>query len=255
MGSRTVSIVEVHWFFAPGAVPPTSSVLLEAAQRSMPGLIPTRFGAADPPPHQVKGDLTEFEEYWSERAAEEWGASAQWIGSSGVYHAVMRFPDRRATPGAPDSGHLQVEIDLGGVASDPDRLVDVLVAVAEAGSAIYACAYVLRGWTMSGSTLMMNVFTSEQAPVPGLRWVGIPAGAAWLSWYGAAYSEVLRGLIMPPAIPTETGLLVRSAREPQTMDEALLSLPALPEELLAQRKDPRFFATTPAERAAFIPDF
>jgi hypothetical protein len=255
--ARNVTVVELHWFFAPATAPETSSKVLDAGRPSMPGLTPTRFGAADPPPNRVDGDLSKFAAYWSERAAEDWGASAIWIGTSGVLYASMHFPDRRIRPTEGRAvGHLMVHVNLEAVASDPDRIAHLLIAIAETGPAIYACAYVLRGWSVSGSVLSMNVFTSEEAPIPGGgRWVGIPAGAPWLSWYGEAYSAVLEGLIRPRAMPTKTGLLVRTGREPQTMDEALAHLPNLPDELLAQRKDPRFFATTPTEPAAFIPEF
>jgi hypothetical protein len=255
--ARDVTVVEMHWFFAPGAVPATSSAVLEAARHLVPGLVPTRFGAGDPPPNRVDGDLRKFEAYWSERSAEDWGASAVWIGSGGVLYASLQFPDRRIRPTEGRAvGQLTAHLDLETFASDPDRVAHLLVAVAEKGPAIYACAYVLRGWSVSGSVLSMNVFTSEEAPVPGRgRWVGIPAGAPWLSWYGRAYSAVLEPLIGQWATPTAAGLLVRTGREPQTMDEALANLPNLPDELLAQRRDPRFYATTPTEPAALIPEF
>jgi hypothetical protein len=255
--TRTVSIIEMSWFFSPSAVPTTSSLILDAANRLLPAVLPTRFGMADPPPNRVDGRTELFDRYWAEQSAVDYGARTAWIGSSGAFYASMQFPDRRGTAAdqGPRMGHLRIDIDLKLADADPDGVTEFLVAIAEGGPAFYACAFVLRGWTMSGLVLSQNVFTSESAYIPGGdRWLGLPPGAPWLSWYGAGYASVLADLIGPYATPTQTGLLVRAAREPLTMDEALARLPALPDELLAQRKDPRFYATTPSEPAPFIPE-
>ena len=252
-----MSVIEMSWFFVPSAVPSTSSLVLDAARRWLPEVLPTRFGLADPPPNRVDGRLEVFERYWAEQAAVEYGAGAAWIGSRGAFYASMKFPNRRAMTAdqGPRMGYLQLYIDRDLAEADPGRVTEFFVAIAEGGPAFYACAFVLRDWTMSGLVLSENVFTSESSFVPGGdRWLGLPQGAPWLSWYGTAYASVLTELIRPYAMPTRTGLLVRAGREPLTMDEALTRLPALPDELLAQRKDPRFYATTPSEPALFIPE-
>ena len=107
---------------------------------------------------------------------------------------------------------------------------------------------------MSRGILLFNPQTSEDSLLPkGAPWIGIPPGSPWLAWFGPDYVPYVGPRAMDEGLGTGVGLLWRSHPAPATMDVAVANQPALPDELIATRPDPRFWGVPPSVPAVVIP--
>lgn len=80
---------------------------------------------------------------------------------------------------------------------------------------------------------------TESAPLPFTdRWMGLPAAATWLAWFGRPYADLVRATVAPfIREERDGGLLVRMAGEPVDGEQLADRFPPLPLQLIARRKD------------------
>jgi hypothetical protein len=249
-----VDILELTWFLAAAATPKTAATVMNTIGRLLPVALPVRFGPGDPPPEHAADNPGGFDAYWSGEFGKDWGGVVSWTGSGGAYQGFMRFPDRRHQQNAPGQaiGSLSLMLDLNTVRAAQATTEALFVELSDEIPAFYACGYVLQHWDVRRGVLSMNVYESETSPLPGGRvWIGIPPGAPLLSWFGPAYAPLVDGLLGDESLRSRIGLLHKASGTPDTPDDRAT---ALPDELLAQRPEPRFWAVAPSVPAVVIPE-
>jgi hypothetical protein len=248
-----IVVIELTWFVPVKSVPQTGGDLLATIDRDFPQARPVRFGMGDPPTFWMDREgAAEFEAEWSRRR--DSGFFIHWTGRRPFLDGSFAFPDLKTKdePGL-RCGRMQWYLDEAAVQVEPEPLVQAFAAIARDLEAFFGSAYRLEGWELRRNVLLQNVIDGQSSPMAaGPRWLGIPPGNPWLTWFGSAYTNVL-GPILADAGSSFGGTLVRRTVAPTGPDDPT-NLLAVPEELLARRRDPKFHAVAPSEPASSLPD-
>lgn len=247
-------VVEISCWIPAAGTPATADPLVSLLADIAPDFVPRRYGNGDPAPHKADRDGHGFAAYWTDKVAQ--GGIISWRGRPPALHASIFLPSPH--PAAPPSRECaRLLLD-----ADTERFPAMQAAALLSGlgsrfGCIYGSAWVLDGYRFRGGTLIWNLGGDEADEAHGSTWIGLPPTSPWLAWYGRAYAALVARAV--DGRPTGGGILAGHPEryaEPSryaSAAEAAKGGTYLPAELLARRKDARFWAVPPSIPAALIP--
>lgn len=224
----------LEWYFADSGRDEAQR-FLELIGEVRPEARPTRFGPHEPLAHKLTDPdgAAVFADEWQENWWFFWKAKQPVFGGS-----MGRSPERDEPPGERRKAQLAIDINATKIADDLeacDRAVELFARVADELGAFFGAGYVTRGVLAGSRGAQWYGQGTESFSfdwINGPWWLGLPAKATWLCWFGKPYRAEVAGSLDGAAVERGTGLLVRLGPRPMDSDEVRDLAPDLPPDLL-----------------------
>lgn len=248
---RTVDLLELTFLYTPSQVSEnTIHALLETFKRILPEALPVRFGDYEPFQGKVSNDNFEpFITFWNEQLNSPFGGSFNWTAHPPCFGGHLSVPNPRPlSPHIPSHYQkrtvLDIRIDATSVADTFDewdgRIETLFLTLSNEFNSFYAAVCLKKSWIARGQ----NLYWAGKQTEPGYSvqgggaegtWPGLPHDPSWMTWFGPAYSKLLKDHLKESAYIKETGLdgtFIRMTDRPLPRADLKNIYPRMPKELM-----------------------
>lgn len=195
-------MLRLDWFVPPSIWSDAVEHIVPLLVRRCPEVLPTRYGAWEPPPHRFdRADPAAFVDF----VANSEDGDGFWYASRPSFGGSFTAPHADKYAGGEDEqfriGTIEVSFDGKLVAADErwrEAVVDLFVRGAEVFNAFFAAAQIEPGWIVTRNNRPYAQAASVQESEHFLRgrlWQGLPPVPVWLSWYGDPQSRARSGSV------------------------------------------------------------
>lgn len=181
-----VQALDLRWYLQANAKPLAPSVWVDLCRQHLPEGVPSRFGEVEP--LRQKYEAGALEKEWR---TTRWATN--FMGSENLYSgALPSLPRQSKGLSSIQFSFIPVGMDAAATA----RVKEFFIAVAQAYSAYYASAEIVRDFVMSKRGLLSDADTEIRVvPLRRYDWFGLPPYPMAVAWYGAPYLSLVSGAI------------------------------------------------------------